>query len=98
MTTETKRTKLEFKPAVMNAQDCYLAEPYKVEIYDYTWVNGVTILKPCFAAYHRIKNKRDGTWLFGNSCEYDANGHTMFYDTKEQAMDACQRHFDKEVK
>ena len=86
------KQKLNFQPAVMNYQNVYLAEPYKVTPYEFRIIGNIRIDKPSFAAYYRIKSGNQ--MLFGNSCEHDSNGYTKFYDTKEEAIEACQKHLD----
>ena len=88
----TTNQKLNFQPTEMNCQNVYLAEPYKVVHYDFRFIGNTRIDKPSYAAYYRIKSGNQ--MLFGNSCEHDSSGYTKFYDTKEEAMEACQKHLN----
>jgi hypothetical protein len=87
--------RLEFKPTFINYQNIYLCEPYKVVHYD--WTNNGTIEKSNWRAYHRIKCPVTHKWLFGDSVEMIERFKSKEYDTKEQAFEACQKHFESEV-
>jgi hypothetical protein len=86
--------KLEFKPAIMNGQNVFLAEPYKVVHYDWTKTNGTIIEKPHWSTYYRIYDKASKKMLFGDSVEMLGYYEGKSYDTKEQAFEACQKHFE----
>lgn len=82
--------KLVFQPCVMNAQNVFLAEPYKVVPYEYRMIGSTRIDKPGFVGYVRIGPEH----LFGDSVVHE-NGNVVFFDTKELAMAACQKHSEK---
>ena len=86
------KDKLDFKLTEMNAMPCYIAEPYKVICYS-TNHRGQEI--PTWFAFHRIYNKHEKVWMFGDSNEYDTMGNSKEYNTKEEAMESCQRHWEK---
>ena len=95
----TTGKKLEFILVEFNGDWVYLAEPYKVVHYDWLDKGGYSIPGSRWSAYVRIPSEHlvDGKprkiSLFGNRVEKDRD-----YDTKEEAMEACQRHLNRLAK
>jgi hypothetical protein len=89
-------TKLDFKLTLMNGQNVYLAEPYKVVHFDYSDNSSSCIERENWRAYHRIMCPISHKWLFGNAVEHVQQFKSVEYSAKEQAMNACQKHFESE--
>ncbi len=89
-------TKLQFKLTTMNAEEVYLAEPYKVKHYDWRKVNGSIVEKPCWHAYYRVYDKASKSMLFGDSVEKLSMYESKPYETKEEAIEACQKHYENQ--
>jgi len=87
--------KLDFKPT--DNPTIFLAEPYHVVHYDYSSNGGAIIEKPHWSAYHRIKCPVTHKWLFGDGVEHTERFKTKEYATKEEAIEACQKHFESEA-